>query len=173
MAGIDLSLTVADAGPIIHLDELGCLDLLGDFGTLLIPREVSQEIARHRPLLTPGGIPGAGECPVDAVAITSPRLHSLIGSFRLDAGETAAFSLVEARRAGLFLCDDAAARLVAELMGFPVHGTIGVLARSIRRGTRSRGEILDILRRIPQACSLHISRGLLATVVASIEHEPE
>jgi len=33
---------VCDAGPIIHLDELGCLDLLNDFSPLLIPGEVWQ-----------------------------------------------------------------------------------------------------------------------------------
>lgn len=40
---------VCDAGPIIHLDELGCLDLLADFFEVLIPETVCREVERHRP----------------------------------------------------------------------------------------------------------------------------
>ena len=40
---------VCDAGPLIHLDELGCLDLLADFATLWVPGEVCQEVDAHRP----------------------------------------------------------------------------------------------------------------------------
>lgn len=40
---------VCDAGPVIHLDELGCLDLLNDFARLFLPAAVGREIARHRP----------------------------------------------------------------------------------------------------------------------------
>jgi predicted nucleic acid-binding protein len=172
MAGTDPSLTVVDAGPIIHLDELGCLDLLGDFAALLVPREVWHEVARHRSRLTPDDIPGTGDCIVDVAGTLSPRLRALIDSFRLDAGETAALALMEARRAQLLLCDDAAARLAAESLGFPVHGTIGVLVRSIRRGLRSRAQVLETVRRLPDVSTLHISRELLATVIAAIEHDP-
>jgi len=31
---------ISDAGPIIHLDELGSLDLLAGLGAILIPAEV-------------------------------------------------------------------------------------------------------------------------------------
>ncbi len=62
-------------------------------------------------------------------------------------------------------------RLAAESLGFPVHGTIGVLVRAIRRGLRSRDAVLETLRRLPQTSSLHISRDLLATVIAKVESE--
>ena len=35
---------VCDAGPLIHLGELGCLDLLADFATLWVPEEVCLEV---------------------------------------------------------------------------------------------------------------------------------
>ena len=43
------SVVIADAGPVIHLDELGCLELLVDFGTVLIPETVWLEVEKHRP----------------------------------------------------------------------------------------------------------------------------
>jgi len=48
MAPIDRTV-VADAGPLIHLDELGCLDLLADFGAVVVPDAVWREVERHRP----------------------------------------------------------------------------------------------------------------------------
>ena len=41
---------VADAGPIIQLDELACLDLLVDFGRVIVPETVWLEVQCHRPL---------------------------------------------------------------------------------------------------------------------------
>ena len=41
---------VCDTGPIIHLDELGCLDLLADFKEILLTVSVVEEIEKHRPV---------------------------------------------------------------------------------------------------------------------------
>ena len=40
---------VCDAGPLIHLDELECLDLLTDFKCVLVPEQVWQEVEQHQP----------------------------------------------------------------------------------------------------------------------------
>lgn len=37
---------VADAGPIIHLDELDCLDVLADFEKVYVPEAVWLEVLR-------------------------------------------------------------------------------------------------------------------------------
>jgi hypothetical protein len=42
-------LVVCDAGPLIHLDELGSLDLLADFPDVLVPDAVWREVNLHRP----------------------------------------------------------------------------------------------------------------------------
>jgi hypothetical protein len=39
---------VCDAGLLIHLDELDCLDLLTDFAGVLVPEVVWREVAHHR-----------------------------------------------------------------------------------------------------------------------------
>jgi len=46
-----LQKVILDAGPIIHLDELGCLDLLLDFKELLVPEAVwsENEFINHQP----------------------------------------------------------------------------------------------------------------------------
>ena len=40
---------IFDAGPIIHLDELACLDLISDFRENLLPHMVWEEINTYRP----------------------------------------------------------------------------------------------------------------------------
>ena len=45
MVGSDAIQVVCDAGPIIHLDELHCLDLRADLGTVQVPEGVWQEIS--------------------------------------------------------------------------------------------------------------------------------
>jgi predicted nucleic acid-binding protein len=65
--------------------------------------------------------------------------------FALDASETEALALMQHNPQAMLLTDDASARLAANQMGFRVHGTIGILIRSIRRGHRKPEETVRIL----------------------------
>lgn len=159
---------VTDAGPLIHLDELGCLDLLADLGSIIVPRAVWSEVTQHRSQLAPDRI--ANLVIVDDVITLSPRLATLADSLSLDAGERAALALAEECSARLLLCDDAAARLAAESLGFAVHGTIGIIVRTIRTGARKQDQVLALLRTLPNRSTLHVARDLLARVVATIEN---
>ena len=40
---------ICDAGPVIHLDELNCLDLLCDFQEIILADTVWEEVKHHRP----------------------------------------------------------------------------------------------------------------------------
>ena len=71
----------------------------------------------------------------------------------------------------MFLTDDAAARLVAVQMRFNVHGTIGILVRSIRQGRKSPKEVLDILKDIPLKTTLYIRHSLLQEIQLKIKSE--
>jgi hypothetical protein len=44
-----LPVVIADAGPLIHLDELDSLSILADFTQVWIPDAVWLEVERHRP----------------------------------------------------------------------------------------------------------------------------
>lgn len=160
---------VCDSGPIIHLDELNCLYLLEDFNEVIIPDTVHKEIRRYRPLsLDRLNLPfvfSPGNIPYDT------RLLSLCRIFSLDVGETEALALMEKNPQAIFLTDDSSARMVAEQMGFRVHGTIGILVRSIRRGQMERGEVLRILGDAPSKTTLYIKRSLLDEIVVKIKKE--
>lgn len=158
---------VCDAGPLIHLDELGCLDLLADFQTVLVPEQVWQEVETHRP--------GALERINMQFQRTSGELveyaplQSLVRALTLDLGEQAALSLMTSHPDAILLTDDAAARLAAEVLGYRVHGSIGILLRAIRRQQRTLHEVLSILRELSARSSLHIRPSLLEDIVSQLE----
>jgi predicted nucleic acid-binding protein len=89
-------------------------------------------------------------------------------AFSLDAGETECLALLASDARALFLTDDAAARLVAERLGYSVHGTIGVLTRSIRTGSRTATQVLQLLDELPAKSTLFIRRSLLAEVIDTV-----
>jgi predicted nucleic acid-binding protein len=160
---------ICDAGPIIHLDEINCLNLLNDFEEIILPFSVEREIELHRPTALPGS-----RLPVKRQTQSldlGKKLYALCQIFSLDAGETEALILMESYPTAIFLTDDAAARLVAEQMKFKVHGTIGILLRSIRRGQKKPAEVLQILADIPKISSLHIRPSLLNEILQKVKQE--
>lgn len=89
----------------------------------------------------------------------------------LDAGETEALALMKENPDAVFLTDDASARLAANQMGFKVHGTIGILVRSIRRGHRRPEEVLGVLSELRQQSTLYIKHSLLDEIISKVKDE--
>ena len=165
MAATEGVLVVLDAGPLIHLDELDRLHLLEGFHTLLIPTIVWNEVCRHRPLLTLARVPGAEIADPRGLPLPSTPLTG-IGELR--AGEIAAIALLQEAGGGLLLSDDDAARQTAEVLGFSVTGTLGLLLRGIQRGLISGEEVRRVLAELPARSTLHVSRALLKRFAAVI-----
>jgi predicted nucleic acid-binding protein len=160
---------ICDAGPVIHLDELDCLDLLSDFAQVMLPEKVRQEIERYRR--------SALKNPRISFMTVGRRTHfdgSLLAmsrSFALDAGETEALILMKEIPNAIFLTDDSAARLAANQMGLEVHVTIGILVRAIRRGYRKPEEVFQALSELPRKSTLYIKPSLLEESILKIKHE--
>jgi len=153
--------------PLIHLDELNCLDLLADFPAVLVPPAVWREVMRHRPqaLREPGWwlretAPAAEEPAV---------LTSLARVLTLHDGEREALRLALEYSPVIILTNDTAARLAAGNLGLRAQGTIGLIVRSIRRLLRSKEAAITLLRDIPVRSTLHLKRTLLETVIREVE----
>ncbi|MGZ8160398.1 MAG: DNA-binding protein [Methylobacter sp.] len=157
---------IADAGPIIHLDELGCLDLLADFGSVIVPEAVWIEVQNHRPQ----ALMAENALFVRRSARQSSQLvKALTPLYTLHAGEQEALHLCVEYGDCLLLSDDTAARLAAKSLSITAHGTLGLLVRAIRRQSRSKSEVLALLRDIPERTTLHIRPALLAEVITNVE----
>jgi predicted nucleic acid-binding protein len=162
-----MPLVVCDAGPLIHLDEVGCLDLLADFSEVLVPDAVWEEVLKHRP----GALDHAAMTPrrVRPTAPEPPALEALAQVLSLHTGEREALRVMLEHRPGLLLTDDTAARLAAGSLGIVTHGTMGILVRAIRRRQRTKPEILAVLRALPVQSTLHLKRSLLDAVIHEVE----
>jgi predicted nucleic acid-binding protein len=163
-------LVVCDAGPLIHLDELGCLDLLADFPTVLVPTEVWREVQRYRPSALGQSLVSLRQ--VKPTQPIPPALAAMARLLALHAGEMEALRVALEHVPALLLTDDTAARLAARNLSIRAHGTLGILLRAIRRGQRSKEALLEVLNELPQRSSLHLRRSLLDQVICEAERLP-
>jgi len=126
-------IVVANAGPLIALARIGCLDLLQTlYGQLRIPPAVWEEV-----LASGSGQPEAvtiGALPwIHVVEVHNVTAVQLMRD-RLDAGESEAIVLALELNADLLLIDEARGRRVAEARGLNKTGTLGTLVMAKRRG---------------------------------------
>lgn len=157
---------MCDAGPLIHPDELRCLDLLADFQEVFVPNAVWEEVKQHRPSALRRRKISLEQ--IHSLPEPTPKLAEVTQALLLGPGEFAALRLMQQTPSAMLLTDDAAARLAAERLGFEVHGTIGVVVRSLRRQQRTKRQILNLLRLIPRKSTLFIERRLLYSIVERI-----
>jgi predicted nucleic acid-binding protein len=168
MAGTEptIRVVVCDAGPLIHLDEVGSIDLLSDFVQVLVPPTVLDEVNRHRPAaLRRVGVNFQNTSPTQPM---SAELATVGRLFALHPGELEALQLATEQGVDLLLTDDTSARLAARHFSVPVHGTIGILIRSIRRGQRTQSQIVDTLHLLSSASTLHLKQSFLDEVVQEV-----
>lgn len=137
------SIVVCDAGPLIHLDELRCLNLLGPFERILVPERVCQEVRRHQPSALRRRKVFL-ERVHDLPEITS-ELAALVREHALAGGETEAFRLMEK---------------------FPT-------LEAFRLGLKTKRQTLNILRAVATRSSLHVSRQFLNSVISQVREASE
>jgi predicted nucleic acid-binding protein len=158
---------ICDAGPLIHLDELGCLDLLVDENSLLVPHTVWVETLKHRPLLF-----SIKSIHLERASPSKPTplvLETLSQVLTLHEGEKEALQIALEHPGAILLTDDTAARIACENLGISAHGTIGILIRSIRKQHRTKEFILQTLHSIPERSTLHLKRSLLDRVIQEVQ----
>jgi predicted nucleic acid-binding protein len=138
---------IADAGPLIHLDEVGWLFALETFATVWVPPEVAEEATRRRPqwkTFVPANL--LIEVPSQEAWEWWQAEKKFV---QLDAGEKAALALWRSHQDAILLCDDLQARTVAQDFGVPVMGTLGLILRVAKLSLRPISEVRAILKDLP------------------------
>ena len=83
------NLVVADAGVLIHLDELSALDVLSGYAAVFVPDAVWAEVLHHRPQALEN-MPGLVYVPT---APYSAKVNTMVKLFTLHHGDCEALSL--------------------------------------------------------------------------------
>lgn len=145
---------VSNTSPLIALHQIGRLDLLrGLYGTVAIPPAVARETAPSIPA-RPEWIPER-----TLAHCLDPRVLRAA----LDPGETEAIGLALELGVTSIILDDLPARRLAQEVGLPVVGTLGVLVQAKRHG------LLPTIQPLLQALvgvNFYVGSDLLARLLA-------
>ncbi|MBW1811724.1 MAG: hypothetical protein JRJ87_26280 [Deltaproteobacteria bacterium] len=157
---------VADAGPIIHLDELSSLWLLNCYEKIWVPDRVAREAEAYRP-----GWQKRMPRNHEVVEVGKREVAALLDQLdeSLDPGEIEALALWRLHPGATVLCDDLIARKTAMNFGATVIGTLGLIIKAARQERMSKESMLDLIQEIPDSTSLHVSKDLIEFCIREIE----
>lgn len=123
-------IVVSDTSPICYLLLIGEIELLPQYGQVLIPQAVQQELANER---SPAVVQAWIGQPPEWLVIQTVNIPSDSDLANLDLGERAAIILALATKADLIVIDDLLGRQVARLRQLRVTGLLGILDRAARQ----------------------------------------
>lgn len=157
---------VADAGPLIHLDEAGATEALHVFRRITVPAAVADEVRAQ-----PRG-PGTRLLRLRHVHVTSASRDEraaadALPTRRLSATDRLALVMAQARDAAL-LADDLDVRDAARSLAVTVVGSIGLIVRAVTTKLLTRDEGLAALDRLLTDSSMFITKGLIERAKAAL-----
>jgi len=125
-------ITIVNTSPLFYLHRLGLLELLNElYGHITVPAAVEMELKQGQ---TQGeDVPQlANYAWVEIRSVSMPKYLQLIAD--LGPGESEVLAFATNHPSSLVILDDKLARRIAEMQGFLLTGTAGVLLRAKQQG---------------------------------------
>ena len=125
-------ITIVDTSPLFYLHRLGLLELLNKlYGHITVPEAVKKELKEGQ--AQGADVPQLETYPwVEIKSVSMPRYLQLIAD--LGPGESEVLALATNHPSAIVILDDKLARRIAEMQGFRLTGTAGVLLRAKQNG---------------------------------------
>lgn len=164
--------SVADAGPPIHLTEIGSLSALRVFSRVHVPEAVWNEITGQEHIDT------SLLKVLDNLQQHSPdqsEIDEFVRAHKLDSlhkGEQASLYLCRALQIPLLLTDDLAARDAAQVLGITPVGSLGIVVRAFREGLFSMDTAEQYLLDLQTVSSLFVTRAIVELAVEQLRNAP-
>ena len=160
-----LKAVVVDAGPLIHLAEIGCLRLLRMFQTLHVPDAVWSETIEQARFWT-----------VDTSELGNIQRHTLPreqvvkfiqdnGLEKLHAGEVECLHLCNEIGVSTLLTDDLAVREAAKRLGLRPVGSLGIVVKAYRAGDISLADAEGYIADFYDVSSLFVTRVIVEMAI--------
>jgi predicted nucleic acid-binding protein len=160
---------VADAGPLIHLGEIGRLSLLSMFEAVHVPVAVWAESVQ------PGRLRETDLLAIDTVhrhtllPIEVARFASDNGFLHLHVGEMECLYLCRELDVPLLLTDDLAVREIAKRLSVTPVGSLGVVVKAYHLGHLLLPEAEQLLVDLHDVSSLFVSRTLVDLAIEQLQ----
>jgi predicted nucleic acid-binding protein len=162
-------IVISDTTPLISLMKIGQLDLVHRMiGEIQIPEAVFMELVSNRRFPEESRQIRESSFIKTVKVADEDAVDRLSRSMGLDIGESEAIILSDSMKANLLLMDEVRGRSVAQQMGIPLMGTVGVMIVAYKEGLLSKNEILtciDILKNSGR----HISSKLYDQLMHKLE----
>jgi predicted nucleic acid-binding protein len=152
-------IVVSDASPLISLAAIDRLDLLRRlYNEVIIPEAVRREVV----LTAPGAAGAADVAGANWIKVRSVEDRTLVEALRvtLDVGEAEAIALALEVHADLLLVDERRARSVAQRLGQPVIGVLGVVVEA-----KLISAVGPLLEDLTERAGFRVSEALRARVI--------
>jgi len=165
-----MSVVVTDAGPLIHLNEIGCLSLLRIFETVHVPDAVWFESVRAGRVLDTA-ILSLGRIRRHALPLGQiEQFVSQNNLMHLQAGEKESLCLCREIGVLILLTDDLAVREAAKRLGLKPVGSLGVVVRAYHMGHCSLSKAERYLTDLYDVSSLFVARAIVELAIEQL-HE--
>ena len=156
---------VADAGPLIHLYEVGHTDLLSLFDVLYIPDAVwAESVGKSR--ISPLSLANVQRHTITGIDIEHfVQTHSLSN---LHAGEWESLFLCRQLVVPLLLTDDLAVRDATKRLQIRPVGSLGIVVRGYREGHLTRSEAEQTLVALYEESSLFVTQAIVEIAIEQL-----
>ena len=163
---------VADAGPLIHLSQIGAIALLRIFSAVHIPDGVwAETVGKGR--VQSNDLESAADIHrhnVDAQSLQ--QFAATLGTTGLHAAETECPLLCRDLPAPLLLTDDMAAREAAQRQGVRPVGSLGVAVRAFYCGQIPLSEAERCIRQLFDVSSLFVTKAIVDLAIEQLRQQP-
>lgn len=161
---------VVDAGPLIHLEEIGRLSLLKHLSHIMIPVSVIEETARHIPRESHRVIEKWANVTIVSTPKSVPHtLEAALEKGHLHRGETDCLTIALEERPLILLTDDLAARTIAKQLRIEVHGTVGLITYSVKHKWLTSSEAKKALEDLYLRSRLFVSFAIIKRAIQRLE----
>lgn len=159
---------VVDAGPLIHLSEIGCLHFLNRFEGLHLPDAVRLEtVGQGRVSETDMSVLNN----IQGHTISAPELEQFIRKKNLSAlhtGDQECLFVCLEQRIPILLTDDMALRTAARRFNITPVGSLGVVVATFKGGEVSLEEAERYIADLYDVSSLFVTRAIAELAIEQL-----
>lgn len=163
-----LTAAVADAGPLIHLSEIGCLPLLDLFEAILVPDAVWSEAVGR------GAVSGADLSKLNSarrVTLDQDKVTRFVADRKLESlhvGERECLYACHSEDVSVILTDDLDVRDVARVLKLTPVGSLGLLVRAHVLGQVSLADAERYIADLQEVSSLFVTRAIVEEAIEQL-----